>query len=177
MAKFTAQIFQSIVFVTLLCIAGAAFGLNGAAAEDVHEKTVLTIIGANGGDAAVTMTLMDIKALPAVTFTTFDPWTKQERTYTGPRIIDILTAAKIDPETKHVEITAKDDYKAFVSLSDLKKIGHVMSYAMNGVDYTQRKEKLNKGPLAIAIDFETSKADVEIYMHQLAWNVSTIEAK
>ena len=138
------------------------------------DATVLTISGKIEGGKAVGMTLSDIRALPPVTIATFDPWDRRERTYVGPRILDILKKVGYAPTAQRIRIHASNDYEIPILIKDLKRLGHILSYEMDGKPYAEYEQPGNKGELAVAIDFGKSDVDMEIYKHQLVWWVDAI---
>ena len=142
--------------------------------EKRPEGTVLTISGKIENGSPVFLDMATIRRIPAVTFSTYDPWDHRERSYKGPLIMAILELARVDASASRIEVVASNDYRIPIRISDLKRIGHIMSYEMDGLSYEKHTKPTNKGPLAVAIHFEKNDIEVEIYKHHLAWWVTDI---
>ncbi len=164
----TQKVFRAIVLVALLAVLAAS------GAGFANEKVVVTITGKTANGVPVGLTLSDVRALPASTFTTFDPWDRIKRTYVGPRILDVLSKAGWDPAARRIIVHASNDYEIPILIDDLERIGHILSYEMDGKPYAAYRPPANKGNLAVAIDFSSSGIDMEIYKHQLVWWVDAI---
>lgn len=163
---------SAAVTIITACVLLLATSLMGAAAE----KVVLTIRGP--GDApAVTFTEADIRALPPVTFTTRDPWDKRDRTYTGCGLGELLNRAGRSRGLKLIEIIARNDYRAEIKAAELKAYLYMLSYEMDGHDYSLLGDE-DKGPLAVAVRMEdVEQGDRLRVKDQLVWWVTTIIVK
>ena len=151
------------------------FPWSPASAESAKPAgTVLAISGALEGPSPVFLDMAAIRKLPAITFETFDPWDKKNRAYKGPRLADVLALAGIKASAKRVEVIASNDYRIPIRLTDLDRIGHILSYEMDGKPYAQYEGSENKGAIAVAIDFSGGDVEMEIYKHHLAWMVVDI---
>jgi hypothetical protein len=137
------------------------------------EEIVLRVEGP--GDAPpIALTEAKIRTLPAETFSTLDPWDKKKRTYTGVSILDLLKKIDRLDAAQLVEVEAKNDYKAKFTVADLRKYKPILSYEMDGKDYSTFGED-DKGPLAVAIKMENvSPADQVVAKNGLVWWVETI---
>lgn len=138
------------------------------------EGTVLTVSGNIAGAKPVYLDMAAIRKLPAVRFSTYDPWDKRQRTYTGPLITDVLALAGAGPASTEIDVIASNDYEISINISDMAKIGHILSYQMDGLVYAKHNKPGNKGPLAVAINFDENDIEMEIFKHQLAWLVKKI---
>ena len=116
------------------------------------SEVVLTIKGAEN-QLQKSFTEGDIRALPAKTFTTFDPWEKKQRTYTGCTINNLLDSLGLTQPVKRIHVIARDKYNAKISETELKEYTYILSYEMDGKDYSQWGNS-DKGPLAIMIKME-----------------------
>ncbi len=153
---------------TIICLFLLSVSANAAAGD-----IVLRVEGP-GNAPPLTFTEAEIRALPAETFSTFDPWDKSERTYTGVPILSLLeTTGRLDG-ARIVEVAARNDYRAKFSLADLRKYRPILSYAMDGKDYAAQGED-DKGPLAVAIKMEdVPPPDRIIAKNGLVWWVEKI---
>jgi hypothetical protein len=143
-----------------------------------QAEVVLKVYGKIGKAVPALFDLKTMQSFSADTFEIYDPWDKERQEYKGPRIIDILEFLELDDAAKEIEVVARNNYKIVIHIDDLKRYGHIFSYSMNGKLYSEYEGKKNKGPLAIAIDFEGHpEMDMEIYKHQLVWLVETVTVK
>ena len=146
----------------------------GLAAEDV----VLVVEGKIGKGKKSQFDLKTIEKFPKVSFKTWDPWDKQERRYEGARLVDVLRFLEIDSSAKQVVVHASNDYQAVLPVEDLDRIGYILAYRMDGKYFSELGDKNNKGPLAIAIDFDSNKSiDIEIYKQNLVWWIDVIRVR
>ncbi len=152
-----------------IAVISACICLLGLLAVSHAEEVVLMVRGP-GEVAPRTFTEAEIRALPAVTITTLDPWENKERTYTGctlQRFIEMLGATE---ETKIVHLIAKDAYSAKITRAELIRYQHLLSYEMDGKDYSLWGDS-DKGPLAIAVKMENvTKADkIRVKNQMVLW--------
>jgi hypothetical protein len=142
------------------------------------EDVVLTVKGKIRKANPALFDLTTIQAFQPITFTIFDPWDKQEQTYEGIPIIDILQFLEMENSAETIEVVARNGYEIVIRIDDLKRYTYIFSYAMNGKLYNEYTDSQNKGPLAIAIDFSSNaEIDVEIYKHQFVWFVETVTVR
>ncbi len=76
---------------------------------------------------------------------------------------------RIAAERGGIDIVAVNDYQVTIPFDQIRQFGHVLSYEMDGKAYDDLPDRDNKGPVAIAIDFDSSGADPDLYKHHLAW--------
>jgi len=141
------------------------------------EQIILKVEGKIQRANPALFDLETIKKFPSVSFKTFDPWDKKKRIYEGIKIVDLLNYLKIEGSATRIEVIAKNDYKAVISIKDLGKFNHILSYKMDGQFYNNLSDKENKGPLAVAIDFDSQAINVDIYKQQMVWWISRIIIK
>lgn len=119
-----------------------------AAADDV----ILTIEGPVGR-VVVTLTEKQIRLMPKKTLRTYDPWDKLERQYTGVLFVELLNELYRLDDIIGVDVIGRNHYSAEISLEDMRKYKHLLSYEMDGRDYSSHKDD-DKGPLAVAVKME-----------------------
>lgn len=147
-----------------------------ARAGEVATSATIEVSGAIADPSPRALSLDEIRALPRVSFSTLDPWDRQVRTYVGASLLTVLELAGISPEATQVEVFAQNGYRFTIPLQDIRRYKHVLSYEMDGLPYDRHEPSANKGPFAIAIDFEGTGADPELYKHHLAWWMVSIVA-
>ena len=138
-----------------------AFTILFISLKTVYGGEVILTVKTQEGMIHRTFTEEDIRALPAKTFTTFDPWEKRKRTYTGCRVNDFLDSLNLDKTINMVQVIAKDDYNAKISGSELKRYNYILSYEMDDRDYSQWGNS-DKGPLAVMIKMEDVKNEDKV---------------
>ncbi len=137
------------------------------------EEVVLTVIDQKG-PTEKTFTESQIRALPSVLITTFDPWDNKTRRYKGCRVLSLVETLRSPTSVRGIEVVAKNDYRATIALDDISRYNHILSFEMDGRDYAELGED-NKGPLAIAVRMEdVEKADKAKVKNQLVWWVTQI---
>lgn len=116
----------------------------------------------------------EIRRLPQVTFSTFDPWDNKQRRYTGTPVIHLLKHIQMDRTISLIQIIAHNDYKAKMTMNEIKKYNPILSYEMDGKRYASHGKE-NKGDLAVAIKMEAvDEPDLIRAKNQLVWWIKTI---
>ncbi len=143
-----------------------------AAADDV----VLTIEGP-GGNEPLPLTEKQIRLLPKESFVTYDPWDKQDREYTGTPLLVLLDHIDRLAGVTIVELVARNNYSVKVRIEDLQQYGHILSYEMDGKDYSLLKDD-DKGPLAVAMRMEAvPEGDTFLIKNHFVWWLNRIVLK
>jgi len=119
-----------------------------------------------------------LRKFQPMSFEIANHWTGVKEKYTGIPIIDLLKFLGIDESASTIEVIATNEYRISIKIRDLKRYEYVLSYELNDKVYAELQPKFDKGPLAIAINFDKHpEIDREIYKHQLVWFVNTIIVK
>ena len=114
--------FSKHLFSAALLI--AAFVAGGAQAE-----TAVLTVSHNGEQVAMTMD--ELKAMPATSFTTSTQWTEGGPVaFTGVSLADFIAAFGVTEGT--ISATAINDYTVKIPVSDAVEGGPIIAYAMNG---------------------------------------------
>jgi hypothetical protein len=147
--------------------------------QGLTEKDVVLIVeGKIGNGIKAQFDMETIEKFPKVSFKTWDPWDSQERRYEGARLVDVLRFLKMESSAKQVVVHASNDYQAVLSVEDLDRIGYILAYRMDGKYFSELGDKNNKGPLAIAVDFNSNKSiEIEIYKQNLVWWIDVIRVR
>ena len=185
--------FEGIVLILtvtaalIFLIGNPAFGIanNGELLKKItlpqnldEKETVLTVTGKIGKTSIARFDLETLELFPKKSFVTYDPWDNQEREYEGLLLSDLLRFLEIAPSATRIEVHARNDYKAVIGVKDVDEIGYLLAYKMDGKYFHELDGKNNKGPLCVAIDFNTHKdIDIEVYKQNLVWWVNIITIK
>ncbi len=143
------------------------------------DEPVLTISRADGAAPPVKLTLGAIMTMPRVSFTGVDPWDGKKHEVAGTPLLGLLqTSGLLRADARSVLLTAHDDYKATITLDDLRSYPYVVAWEMDGKPLGTRNAVPRRGPLMSAIDFDRAPGlDREVYKYQLVWQLVTIEVR
>jgi hypothetical protein len=146
-----------------------------AALDAAAGKVVLTISGlvthANAG-ANADFDMAMLEQLPQHSFTTATPWYPQPRTFTGPRLRDVLAAA--GAQGVLLRAVALNDYKIDIPAADAESFDVIVARLLDGKPMAVR----DKGPLFIVYPFDSQAAlRSERYYSRSAWQLRTLEVK
>jgi len=150
-------------------------GYSAELSQDMAEKTVLIISGKLKSGTKMELNLNDLLGLPQTSFSVTSRRTDKQDTYQGVGLRDLLAYVTEDTANMTVNVVAANDYKALISIEDIQRYEYLLSYKKNGLFYEDLELSENKGPLAIAINFDNHpQMEWEIYKHQLVWFVKEI---
>lgn len=142
------------------------------------QSADLTIGGAIAGGAPIYLDLETVRAYPKTQFRATDPWTEGVHLYQGVHLSQLLQFLGIEPEASVIEVHATNDYSAVIRRSDLENYRYILAYGVDGELFTEIDGMENRGTYVIAIDFESHRElDVEVYKHQLVWQVDEIRVR
>lgn len=142
------------------------------------KEIVLTVTGKIGKTPTARFDLKTLERFPKKSFVTYDPWDYKETEYEGLLLSDLLRFLEIDPSATRIEVHARNDYKAVIGVKDVDRIGYLLAYRMDGKYFHELDGKLNKGPLCVAIDYNTHKdIDMEVYKQNQVWWIDIITIK
>jgi hypothetical protein len=145
------------------------------------ESADLILTRAGDPQSALYLDLDTVREFRQVTFTDFDPWLDEVRTYTGVYLWELLRYYGIEdeaPPTK-IRIVAVNDFVGLIKLEDIKRYHYVLSYQENGVLYGDMEDPAeDKGPFAIAINFGAfDEMDKAVYKNHLVWWIEYIHVE
>jgi hypothetical protein len=139
------------------------------------DKIELTVKGKINKRNPVHFDLKTFLQLKTSSFITKDHWTGEPTEFTGISFIGLLELLGLESTASYVDVIASNDYKVSIKISDLKNYDYLLAYKLNNKLYSEHDPKDDKGPIAIAINFDKHpELDWEIYKHQLVWFVETI---
>jgi hypothetical protein len=142
------------------------------------ETADLVLRGRIGRPEPLLLDLKTIMAFPQASFTTIDPWDGKEHRFTGVSLAGLLAWAGIEPGASSLALTARNKYSIPIKREDYEKRGYIVAWAMDGQAFSAESATRKRGPLAIAIDFSRNKdLPVELYKHQLLWQLADIQVK
>ncbi len=165
-------VFTCTFFITITPIYSAGVP------QEIGSKTLLTIKGKLKSGTTMEFNLDELMRLPQTEFKVTSRRTHKQDVYQGVSLIDLLDSTTIANTVSVVEVIAENDYRALIKIEDIKRYEYLLAYKKNGLFYWDLELSENKGPLAIAINFDKyPQMDWEIYKHQLVWFVKEIIVK
>ncbi len=122
-----------LTFVALLgCFPrNAQSAVTAPASVSVPEKsgkTVLTLT--NGRTNALALSIGQLNALPQYEITTSTPWHTQARTFSGPRLSDVLALGDI--QSNRIEIGSINGYQITLSSAELAPYDPILATHVDG---------------------------------------------
>ena len=113
-----------------------------------------------------------IDVLPHKVIKTENPWDHGPSTYEGVLLRDLMKYVKADG--KVATIAALNDYRADLSLADMKKYDVILAYKRDGADLSVR----DKGPYFVVFPFtDVPELANEGRFAQSVWQVNHITVK
>lgn len=151
---------------------------SAASACNLPQPTSTTILVVEGqirncnSGLEARLDLSMLEALPKTVVKTQNPWEAGEATYEGVLLRDLL--GFVDANGTVLKITALNDFRADLSVSDTQSIGVILAYKRNG-QYMPVREK---GPLFVVFPFsENPSLSNEERFAQSVWQVARITVK
>jgi hypothetical protein len=156
-----------LMFLATLFVAMLAW--HSARAE---ETMILTLEQADGAVAPVSYTMDQLDAMPQAEITTKTPWYDEAHTFSGPRLTDVLAAAKMSGET--ITATALNDYAADLPVADAAAYNVILATRLDGAPMPLR----DKGPIFIIYPYDTSAAlQHDVYYTRSVWQLQRLTLK
>jgi hypothetical protein len=136
------------------------------------DKTVFSVSNCKNKQN-VSFTMPAFKALQSAEITTLLPWKKQDHSYSGVYLEDIIK--RVDGSSLDaINVHAKNDYSVQISAAELQQHKYMLAYAINDKAITRRQ----KGPLILMRDLSAVKVDdiheLDIVIN-LVWFVERID--
>ena len=134
---------------------------------------ILTVRGMienkNDGDR-MTFDRAMLEKLPVTSFKTTTNWTEGEHEFTGVLLSDLLAAVNASGTT--LRATALNDYTVEIPVSDARKGGPIIAYAVDGKAMSVR----DKGPLWVVYPYDSAAEyrSETIYSRSI-WQLDRIE--
>lgn len=140
-----------------------------------QPEVLLHVKGNIEGGVGLQLTMEDLLKLPQASFSVTSRKNGTKDIYAGVNLKSLLEYLKVGKGAMALEVIAENDYKAFIRIEDIGRYDYLLSYKKNGLYYHELEPGQNKGPLAIAIDFDGApQLNWEVYKHQLVWFVREI---
>lgn len=163
---------RQAIFLTFAFMMLAVLAVLVGRIANADEGVVLTIERADNTTAPVTFTMAQLDALPQATITTNTPWYDGPRSFTGPRLTDVLAAAQIPGET--ATATALNDYAVDVPVADAAAFGIILATRLDGELMPVR----DKGPIFIVYPYDSDqKLQHDIYYTRSVWQLERLILK
>ena len=164
------------VAAALACTAAFALPARAGRLAAPEGRVVLTIAGAGvsrrNSPAGAEFDMEMLASLPQLSFTTRTPWYLQPRTFTGPRLRDVLAAAGAAGTT--LRARALNDYAIDIPFEDARRFDVIVARLLDNEPMLVR----DKGPLFIIYPFDTlPELRSAVYQSRSAWQLRWIEVR
>ncbi len=147
----------------------------GDAVPAPTNEVVLTVSGeisvTNLGDT-LAFDLDTLEKLRLVQYAVDDPWLKEEVTYTGVLLSDLLEVAGAPETVEEVRATALDNYAAPIPVSEIEAWPVLLATQSNGEHMTIA----NSGPTRIIFPYNLHN-DITAARNMSVWNLERLEIK
>ncbi|POF29999.1 molybdopterin-dependent oxidoreductase [Roseibium marinum] len=151
-----------LFFLMPFCLTSTAISLD-------QDKTILTVSGKISAGDPAQFSIGKLEALPRSTIETATPWHDGRVTFEGVLLSDLMS--QIGAEGTRAQVTALNDYRAVIPMSDFQSSKPILAYKANGQYLTIR----DKGPLFIIYPYDDHpEMKTEIYYSRSVWQVRSI---
>lgn len=164
--------FLAAVLLAQLLLGGSALACSIAPPKGDVLLTVEGMINECNDGLEVHLDKAMIEALPKTEIRTENPWDHGVSTYQGVLLRDLLKYVAADG--KVLTISALNDYRADLKITDVNKYDVILAYKREGVDLPVR----DKGPLFVVFPFtDVPELATEARYAQSVWQVNQITVK
>jgi hypothetical protein len=155
------------------CAASTPFGVRSAPSDvvlTIDGKGAKRTAGASTAIDRAEFTLADLAAMPQHSVTTKAPWHDGERTYSGPLLRDVFTAASA--RAGNARYVALNDYRVDIPGADIDSYPVVLAIRLDGKPMSVR----DKGPLFVMYPFDKHpELRKTLYYSRCIWQLQRIE--
>jgi hypothetical protein len=147
----------------------------GDAVPAPKNEVVLTISGdisVTNVDDTLAFDIDTLEKLKLVRYQVNDPWLKQDITYTGVLLSDLLAVAGSPDTVKEIVALAMDGYVAPIPVSEMESWPVLLATQSNGVYMTIE----NSGPTRIIFPYDLH-SDVTAARNMSVWNLERLEVQ
>ncbi|WP_319823438.1 molybdopterin-dependent oxidoreductase [Thalassovita sp.] len=143
-----------------------------APAQQLAADPVLSIVTLDEDENVIatrTLSMADLRALPAAEFATTTIWTEGMHTFRGVWLGDLMAHLGITQE--RVEFSALNEYVVEIPMQDMVPGGPLLAYEQNGKQMSARE----KGPLWVVFPYDSAqKYQTESVYAQSIWQMDRI---
>jgi hypothetical protein len=146
----------------------------GAQTAPSAGPVVLTVTGRLKPALAVHFNMASLAELPQHDIVASTPWYAQARKFTGPLLRDVMAAAGSDPAASRLRLTALNDYRIEIPVSDVQRYEVIVARLLDG----QAMGVRDKGPLFVMYPFD-SHAELRSAVHysRAIWQLRRMEVQ
>jgi hypothetical protein len=135
--------------------------------------TVTGKIGTKNTADSIQMDLPTIESVGLVDLKVKDPFDNVPRVFRGVVMSDLLDLWKVDAAATTLGITALNDYKVDVPISDLRKYPVIFALQQDG----QYMPVSTRGPAMLVYPYDNFQFDPKKYNDYWIWQIKSIEVK
>ena len=134
--------------------------------------TVLGQIGTTNEDQIIAMDVPTIESVGLVEYTVEDPFEKEQRTFTGVLMKDLLGLWQVSPDATVLTVTALNDYQIDVPIDLLREYPVIFALKQDGEYMTPDY----RGPAMLVFPYEHYQFEIGTESYW-AWQIKTITVK
>ena len=156
-------------------VAPASIGPSEAIPAPSGEEVLAIsgLIAAKNGSGALNFDIPTLERLGLVEYSVDDPWLKDNFTYTGVLMSDLLKYAGIFHTAQSVHLVALDDYQVDIPISDINKWPILLATRANG-EYMSVD---NYGPTRIIYPYGSHSIDPTSHNDSWIWSLKSMEVR
>ena len=156
-------------------VAPASIGPSEAIPAPSGEEVLAIsgLIAAKNGDDALNFDIPTLERLGLVEYSVQDPWLKDNFTYTGVLLSDLLKYAGTFHTAQSVHMVALDDYQVDIPIADINKWPILLATRANG-EYMSVD---NYGPTRVIYPYGSHSIDPTSHNDLWIWSLRSIEVR
>lgn len=161
-------------FDQVYTVVSAATLRPGAAIPTPQQEPMLTITGkisATNRDNTILMDRAALEQVGLVEYTVTDPFEQRLVRYRGLLMRDLLALWQVAADTQTVHVTALNDYKIAIPMSDFRQYPVLFALQADGV-YMQPDYR---GPAMLVYPLDQYAFDLIAVQRKWIWQIKTIE--
>lgn len=127
------------------------------------------------GDANLSMSVEELRALPQVEIVTSTDWTDGPTRFSGPLARDVLALAGAVPvhvAGADLRLVAANDYAVTVPTADFERYDVILALEMNNRLLSLR----DRGPVWVIYPLDEESLHSNIYASRMVWQLTRIES-
>ncbi|MEM9163292.1 MAG: molybdopterin-dependent oxidoreductase [Cyanobacteria bacterium P01_F01_bin.4] len=147
----------------------------GSAIPDPQEDVILTVsgqVGAANEGQTIVMDIPTIESAGLVEYTVEDPFEKEERTFEGVLMKDLLALWQVSPEATVLSVTALNDFQVDVPIELVRDYPVIFALKQDGEYMTPDY----RGPAMLVFPYDHYTFDIGSDSYWV-WQIKTIEVK
>lgn len=150
--------------------------LPGSAIPTPQQEAILTVtgkIGVTNSNSAIRMDRATLEQVGLVEYTVTDPFEERPIRYRGVLMRDLLALWQVAADAQRVQVTALNDYKIDIPISDFHQYPVLFALQADGV-YMQPDYR---GPAMLVYPIDQYEFDLIAVQRNWIWQIKTIDVQ